>query len=126
MPDKERSLVKGIALDAWGDMRRRPLMWILLSVASIPLIFLSEFYIPGISFIPAFSQTTYFLLLFVGYCICFCIFFYFWCMAVNFYDDEVRGKGRLSYGGSYSKTSSWGFSTVWVGLICGLINLFRQ
>lgn len=124
MPDKERSLVKGIALDTWGDIRKRPLMWLILAASSIPLIFFYDFFAPGLALTPAFSQTTYFIFLFVGYCTCFCIFFLFWCMAVNFYDDNVRRKGKLSYGGSYRKMVNWGLSSVWAGLVCGLVNLF--
>jgi hypothetical protein len=96
-------------------------MWLLISASSVPLAFLSNFYLLRLQYIPAFSPTTYMILQFVGYCTCFVLFFLFWCMAVYFYDDKVRGKGGLSYGGSYLRMKGLSRPVVWIGLICGLI-----
>ena len=121
MADKERSLVREIALGAWRDIAGSPRMWLLISASSVPLAFLSNFYLSRLQSIPAFSPTTYMILQFVGYCTCFVLYFLFWCMAVYFYDDRVRGKGRLSYGGSYLRMKGLSRPVVWIGLICGLI-----
>ncbi len=124
MPSSERSMVRGIALDAWNDIRKRPLMWLLLAASSIPLVFLVDSFLPSLIDIPAFSQTTYMILWLSGYAICFALFFLFWCMAVYFYDDAVRGKGRLSYRGAYERMKGWALPSLWAGLLTGLIRVF--
>jgi hypothetical protein len=124
LPDKERSLVREVAVNAWRDIWGRPAMWLLLAVSSIPLIFLVNFFLPSLFTIPAFSQTIYMALQMVGYCICFALLFLFWCMAVFFFDDEVRGKGKLSYGGAYSRMRRWALPSLWAGLITGLVRVF--
>lgn len=118
MAPAERSMVRQIALDAWRDIRRRPLMWLLLSASSVPLIFLFYFLAPGS---PA---QLYFILLFAGYAICFSLSFLFWCMAVFLYDDEVRGKGKLSYRGAYARMGRWSWPSFLAGLVCGLVTVF--
>jgi hypothetical protein len=124
LASKERSLVRDIAANAWSDLRRRPLMWLLLAAFSIPLVFLVDFFIPDLFNIPAFSQTTFMILWLSGYAICFALFFLFWCMAVYFYDDEVRGKGKKSYAGAYESMKGWALPSLWAGLLTGLIRVF--
>jgi len=124
LPSKERSLVRGIAVDAWRDIWKRPLMWLLLGLSSIPLVFLVNFYLPSLFGISAFSQTIYMVLQLVGYSICFALFFLFWCMAVFFFDDEVRGKGKRSYGGAYARMKGWALPSLWAGLVAGLVRVF--
>jgi hypothetical protein len=99
-------------------------MWLLLAVSSIPLVFLVNFYLPSLFGISAFSQTIYMVLQLVGYSICFALFFLFWCMAVFFFDDEVRGKGKLSYGGAYARMKGWALPSLWAGLVAGLVRVF--
>ncbi|MBN2025572.1 MAG: hypothetical protein JW854_02245 [Actinobacteria bacterium] len=124
MASKERSLVREIAAKSWQDIRRRPLMLLLLAASSIPLVFLVDFYIPELFNIPAFSQTMFMILWLSGYAICFALFFLFWCMAVYFYDDEVRGKGRDSYAGAYDRMKRWALPSLWAGLLTGVIRVF--
>ncbi|RJP30135.1 MAG: hypothetical protein C4536_10625 [Actinobacteria bacterium] len=124
MPSKERSLVRGIAVDAWNDIRKRPLMWLILAASSIPLVFLVNFFLPSLFGMSAFSQTTYMVLQLAGYAICFALFFLFWCMAVYYFDDETRGKGRKSYAGAYERMKGWSLPSLWAGLVAGLIRVF--
>ena len=124
MASKERSLVRGIAIDAWKDMRKRPLMWLLLAASSVPLVFFVDSFLPSLIEIPAFSQTTYMILWLSGYTICFTLFFLFWCMAVYFYDDFVRGRGKLSYRGAYERMKGWALPSLWAGLLTGLVRVF--
>jgi len=121
---KENSLVREIAASAWKDIRKRPLMLLLLAASSVPLVFLVDFYIPDLINIPAFSQTAFMILWLTGYAICFTLFFLFWCMTVYFYDDEVRGKGRKSYAGAYESMKGWALPSLWAGLLTGLIRVF--
>ncbi len=124
MPDKERSLVRSILSDAWGDFWRRPLMFILLAVSAVPLIFLTEFCIPGTVMLDSSTRNISLILLIIGYAICFSLVFVFWCMAVLLYDyRDKSGKGRY-YHYALRGVSDLGRSPVWLGLIIGLINIF--
>ncbi len=117
MSSSERGATREIALEAWRDMRRRPLMWLLLSASSLPLVFLFYFLIPG-------TPSAFFLLfLLVGYGVCFTLYFLFWCMAVFLYDGRLRGKGEFSYGDAYARMGSWAWPSSWAGLVCGLITV---
>lgn len=124
MSNEEHSLVRGIAIDAWKDVWGRPGMWLLLAASSIPLVFMVNFFLPSLLSIPAFSQATYMVLQLVGYGVCFALLFLFWCMAVCYYDDQARRRGRLSYGGAYAKMAGWARPSVWTGLIIGLVRVF--
>ena len=117
MSPGEPKLTRGIAVEAWRDMWRRPLMWLILSTSSLPLVFLFYFLIPGS---PA---TLYFVFLFVGYSVCFALYFLFWCMAVYFFDGQVRGKGGSSYGAAFGRMENWAWPSFWAGLVSGLINV---
>lgn len=99
-------------------------MWLILALSSIPIIFLVNFFLPSLFTISAFSQTTYMIMQLVGYCICFALLFLFWCMAVFFFDDEVRGKGKLSYRGAYGRMLGWARPSLWAGLVTGLVRVF--
>ncbi|MDD3718467.1 MAG: hypothetical protein PHP28_07380 [Actinomycetota bacterium] len=124
MASQERSLVRGMAIDAWKDVWGHPAIWLLLAASSIPLAFLDNFFLPSLYTIPAFSQTVYMALQLIGYCLCFAVLFLFWCMAVFFFDDEVRGKGKLSYRGAYARMTGWARPSLWSGLVVGLVRVF--
>ncbi|MEW6554384.1 MAG: hypothetical protein AB1384_08875 [Actinomycetota bacterium] len=124
MPDRERSLVRSILLDAWGDFRRRPLMFLLLALAAVPLIFLNQFCIPGMVMIDGMTRNISMALWIVGYAVCFSLIFIFWCMAVWVYDDRARGGKGGSYGDALRGVSGLGGSPVWLGMVVGLVNIF--
>lgn len=120
MPRVEPTLVRGIAVDAWKDIWRRPLMWLILSASFLPMVFLINFLIPG--FVILGSPTAFYLILFfVGYSICFAFYFLFWCMAVYLYNGQVRGKGGFSYRSAFSRMEGWAWPSFIAGLVCGLI-----
>ncbi|MDY6795190.1 MAG: hypothetical protein SWK76_07905 [Actinomycetota bacterium] len=117
MPHKDGGVVRSIALDALVDFRRRPLMWLILSTASLPSIFLFYFLVAGS------PPSLYFVFLFVGYSLTFTVLFLFWCMAVFLYDDDIRAKGKSSYRGAYARMERAVRPSAWVGLFCGLITV---
>ena len=123
MAQKERSLVKGIAIDTWGDIWRQPLMWLILSASFLPLVFLINFLLPGYVS-PGASPTLQLALYFSGYCICFALYFLFWCMAVYLYDEQVRGKGRSACAAAFSRMKGIAWRSLLVGIFCGLIAVF--
>jgi hypothetical protein len=124
LSEKKNSRVREIAVDAWKDVWNRPAMWVILAASSIPLVFLVNFFLPSLFTIPAFSQTTYMGLQLAGYCVCFSLLFLFWCMACFYFDDQVRGKGKLSYGGAYARMKGWSLPSLWAGLVSGLVRVF--
>lgn len=126
MSTGKRGLVRGIAFDAWRDVRRRPVMWLIISASCMPLNFFYLVLIPQAAVIPGFSPALYMLILLVGYSICFTILFFFWCMAVFYYDGQVSGGGGLSYGGAYRLASQRAFPLIRAGLACGLIGVLAS
>lgn len=115
--------VRGMAYDAWRDVRRRPAAWLILAASCIPIIFLSTVMIPELATIPGFSQALYFLLIIAGYAVCYAILFFFWCAAVFGYDDLVAGGGELSYGGAYRLTAGRALPVLRAGLAYGLASV---
>ncbi len=83
--DRERSWLKELARPAWGDWTSFPGMWLLLAASVLPLVFLSQFLVTYA------STTLFLLLLLVGYAVCFCLHFVFWCMAALLYAGRVPG-----------------------------------
>jgi hypothetical protein len=124
LPDKERSLVRSILLDAWGDFRRRPLMIVLLSLAAVPLIFLNQFCIPGMVMIDGMTRNISMAMWIVGYAVCFSLIFIFWCMAVLLYDYRDKSGKKPRYGYALRGVSGLGRSPVWLGMVIGLLNIF--
>jgi hypothetical protein len=124
LPQGERSLVRSVLSDAWGDFRHRPLMFVLLAISAVPLIFLTEFCISGTVLIDSTTRNISLFLLIIGYAVCFSLVFIFWCMAVLLYDDQARGGNGRSYGSALRGVSGLGRSPVWLGLIVGLVNIF--
>jgi hypothetical protein len=124
LPQEERSLVRSVLSDAWGDFWHRPLMFVLLAVSAVPLIFLTEFCISGTVLIDSTTRNISLFLLIIGYAVCFSLVFIFWCMAVLLYDYRDKSGRGLQYGYALREVSGLGRSPVWLGLIIGLVNIF--
>jgi len=107
--------IRGMALDAWRDIRRCPLMWLILSAASLPVIFHLYFLTPGS---PA---SLYLLFLLIGSAVCFVPYFLFWCMAVFFYHGKEREKEGASYGDAYALMTKRSRPASLAGAVCGLL-----
>lgn len=88
MAEKERSWFRELARPAWGDMVSFPRMWLLLAASVLPLVFLSQFLVTYA------STTLFLLLLLVGYAVCFCLHFIFWCLSVLLYAGRTPGDTR--------------------------------
>jgi len=108
---------RDMAVEALRDIRRRPLMLLILSASTIPWVFLYNFLAPGA------PVNLYFIFLFIGFSICYAITFLFWCMAVYLFDDDVQGKGRYGYGRAYTRMQGWARPSLWTGLLYGVISL---
>jgi hypothetical protein len=106
-----------MAVEAWRDIRHRPVMWLIISASAIGWLFCSNVIVPNA---PA---NLLMILLVIGFSVCFAITFLFWCMAVYLFDDDVRGKGRRSYRGAYARAMSIGRPAVWSGLLYGFITV---
>lgn len=117
MPAKRKSTPRDFALAALKDIRRRPLMLLILSASTLPWVFLYNFLAPG------FPANFYFIFLFIGFSLCFAVTFLFWCMAVYLFDDDVRGKGRHGYAGAYAGMRGRVRPSLWTGLFYGVISL---
>lgn len=117
MPAIQESTPRDFAVAALRDIRRRPLMLLILSASTLPWVFLYNFLAPG------FPVSLYFIFLFIGFGICYAITFLFWCMAVYLFDDDVRGKGRYGYERAYARMRSWARPSLWTGLLYGVISL---
>ncbi len=124
MPSKEDGLVRSILSDAWRDFRHRPLMFLLLAAASLPLVFAYYFCVPGLLMITSSARTTYLGLLVAGYAVCFALVFVLWCAGVLLYDGSVRKKGETPYRGAFRGVSLLGRPVLWSGLVLGLVNVF--
>ncbi len=92
-------------------------MWLLLSASALPLVFLFYFLVPGA---PA---RWYILLLLLGYGVCFCVQFLFWCMAVFLYRRD-GGDGSRGYGKAYSRMISRSRPALLPGLVMGVVAVF--
>lgn len=89
MAEKERTWLREIARPAWGDLVSFPGMWLLLSVSVLPLVFLYQFLV-------TYAATSLsLLLLLMGYAMCFCLHFIFWCVAVELYSGKIPGDVML-------------------------------
>ncbi len=99
-------------------------MLFLLALSAVPLIFLTEFCIPGLIAIESSARTVSMAMLIIGYAICFCLVFIFWCMAVSLYDDHARGGNQRPYGSAMRGVSALGRSAVWLGMVIGVVNIF--
>jgi hypothetical protein len=117
LPKKIELTPRDFAVAALRDIRRRPLMLLILAASTIPWIFLYNFLAPGA------PVSLYFIFLFIGFCICYAITFLFWCMAVYLFDDDVQGKGRYGYGRAYARMLGWARPSLWTGLVYGVISL---
>lgn len=85
MADKERGWLKELARPAWSDLASSPGAWVLLSASILPLVFLYQFLV-------TYAATTLsLLLLLVGYAVCFCLHFIFWCVAALLYAGRATG-----------------------------------
>lgn len=85
MAEKEKTWLREMARPAWGDLVSFPGMWLLLSASVLPLVFLYQFLV-------TYAATTLsLLLLLVGYAVCFCLHFIFWCAAVALYAGKIPG-----------------------------------
>ncbi len=93
--EKDRSWLRELARPAWGDLVAFPGMWLLLSASVVPLVFLYQFLV-------TYAATTLsLLLLLVGYAVCFCLHFVFWCVAALLYAgrDPSRPDGTSAEAG---------------------------
>lgn len=86
MAKREQGWLRELALPAWGDLVSFPGMWLLLSASVLPLVFLSQFLVSY-----AATTTLSLFLLLVGYAVCFCLHFIFWCVAALLYAGRVDG-----------------------------------
>jgi hypothetical protein len=99
-------------------------MAVLLALSAVPLIFLTQFCMPGMIGIDAMTRNVSLALLIAGYAVCFSLIFIFWCMAVWLYDDRARGGKNGTYGSARRGVSGLGRSPVWLGMVVGLVNIF--
>ncbi len=118
MPSQEPGLVRELAIAAWSDMRGRPAMWLIVSAATLPFVFLLNFVISSA------AGGLDLALFFAGYAICFALYFIFWCMAAIFYDREAREKRSGSYGEAFGDIKALTWPTFLTGLVAGLISVF--
>lgn len=117
------SAVRSMLYAAWGDFRRRPLMWLLLSASVIPLVFVNDFCLAGMA-VTGSTQAVSMVLSIAGYAVCFALVFLFWCMAVLLYDDHVYGESVRPYGAAFRGISRLGRPALWSGLVYGLGSVF--
>jgi len=99
-------------------------MFLIVTLAAVPLIFESEFCIPGTVVLTSGDRTISLVLSMIGYAICFTLIFLFWCMAALLYDDSVYGKNERPYSNALRGVSRLGVSALWSGLIFGILNVF--
>lgn len=115
LAEKQRGWLRDMALSAWGDLAAFPWMWLLLSASAVPMVFLFHFLI-----IMAATTLSLFLLL-VGYAVCFCLHFIFWCTAVSLYAGRSPGEKKASFGRAYRKMLEGAGTVFLTGLTWGVI-----
>lgn len=125
MAEKERGWLRELARPAWSDLASFPGAWVLLSASILPLVFLYQFLV-------TYAATTLsLLLLLVGYAVCFCLHFIFWCVAALLYagratgpDLPAGGEGKVKKGSlrrAYRRMLESSRAVFFTGLTWGVI-----